>query len=155
MILKWHWHVFLAFFFYETNPPKLLINRLKWFCWKIRFRGDIHEISDSAQTNTVRSQTVFFSQYLGETIRPTCWFFFTKFGNPQLTPRRLTALHINFVFADLSLHWKKIWISPRKRNFQQNYFSLFIRGPGGFDSRKKITTQILWHCHFNGGFFLE
>ena len=25
-------------------------------------------------------------------------------------------------------------IPPRKRIFQQNHFSLFIRGPGGFDS---------------------
>ena len=35
-----------------------LINRLTWFCWKIRFREDICEISDSAQTNTARSQTL-------------------------------------------------------------------------------------------------
>ena len=32
-----------------------LINMLKWFLLKIRFRGDICEISDSLQTNTARS----------------------------------------------------------------------------------------------------
>ena len=54
--LKWQCHkIILAFFlFRESNPPKPLINRLKWFCWKVRFRGDIHEISDSTLTNTAR-----------------------------------------------------------------------------------------------------
>ena len=33
----------------------LLMNRLKWFSWKIRFRWDIREISDSWQANTARS----------------------------------------------------------------------------------------------------
>ena len=41
------------------------------------------------------------------------------------------------------------WISPRKRIFRQNHFSLFIGGPGGFHSwRKKMQQKISWHCHF-------
>ena len=50
--LKWQCHEIFCIFFYETNPPRTLINRLKWLGWKIRFRGDIREISDSAQANT-------------------------------------------------------------------------------------------------------
>ena len=38
--------------FYESNSPGPLIDRLKWFCRKIRFRGDIREITDSALTIT-------------------------------------------------------------------------------------------------------
>ena len=34
----------------ETNPPGPLINRLKWFCWKICFRWDIR----TAQSQTRR-----------------------------------------------------------------------------------------------------
>ena len=48
---------FLAFF-RESNPSGLLINRLQWFFLKIHFRGDNREISDSAQANTGRSQTL-------------------------------------------------------------------------------------------------
>ena len=50
--LKWHcheisWHfLFHELIFHELNPPGPLINRLKWFCWKIRFCRDIREISD-------------------------------------------------------------------------------------------------------------
>ena len=41
-------------------------------------------------------------------------------------------------------------ISPRKRIFQLNHFSQFIRGPSWFDSwNKKCQKQkISWHCHF-------
>ena len=61
--LKWQCHEIFHFwpFFQESNPPGPLINRLKGFCWKIHFRGDIREICDSAQTNTARSQTDFFA----------------------------------------------------------------------------------------------
>ena len=31
---------------------------LQWFLLKVRFRGDIRELSDSAQANTVRSKTL-------------------------------------------------------------------------------------------------
>ena len=48
------WH----FLFHESNPSGPLINRLKWFSLKISFRGDIREISDSMQANTVKSQTL-------------------------------------------------------------------------------------------------
>ena len=39
-----------------------LIKKLKWFCWKIGFRGDRSEISDSALANTVRSKKMKFSK---------------------------------------------------------------------------------------------
>ena len=35
-------------YLHESNPPGPLINRLKWFFRKIRFCGDIREISESA-----------------------------------------------------------------------------------------------------------
>ena len=54
---------FLGFlFFYETNPPGPLINRLTWVCWNIRFRGNIRKISDYAQANTERSKEIKFSK---------------------------------------------------------------------------------------------
>ena len=41
---------FLAFFlFHESMPSGPLINRLKWFCLKVRFHGDIHEKFDTTQ----------------------------------------------------------------------------------------------------------
>ena len=47
---------FLAFFlFHELKPSGPLKNRLKWFCFKIRFCEDIREKFDSAQANTARS----------------------------------------------------------------------------------------------------
>ena len=50
--LKWQCHeIFWHFFLF---PPGPLINRLKWRFLKIRFIGDIREISDSAQANTLR-----------------------------------------------------------------------------------------------------
>ena len=38
-------------------------------------------------------------------------------------------------------------IYPRNWIFKQNHFNLFIRGPDGFDSWKKMP-KIVWHCHF-------
>ena len=38
--LKWRCQENFGFF-HERNPPGPLINRLKWFCLMIRFRGDI------------------------------------------------------------------------------------------------------------------
>ena len=49
--------MFVAFF-YEWNL--YLINRLKWFCRKIRFRGDIRERRYSASTITAQSQIMIF-----------------------------------------------------------------------------------------------
>ena len=49
---------FGVFFFRKSNPPGPLISRQNWFWWKIRFRGDIRLISDSALTNTARSFAV-------------------------------------------------------------------------------------------------
>ena len=70
----------LAFFLYETNPPGPLINRLKWFCWKICFRGDIREISDSAQANTARSQKINFVKISCDTLPLTHMYFFFSEG---------------------------------------------------------------------------
>ena len=39
-------------------------------------------------------------------------------------------------------------ISPRKRIFQQNQFSLFIRGSGGMEKWRKKCQKILCHCNF-------
>ena len=56
--LKWPCHeIFLHFFPHELNPSGPLINMLQKFLYKIRFRGDIREISDSAQAYTAQSQT--------------------------------------------------------------------------------------------------
>ena len=49
---------FLRNFYHESNPSGPLINRLKWFLLQIRFRGDIREISDSAQVNIAWSKTL-------------------------------------------------------------------------------------------------
>ena len=49
--------IFGVFFLYESNPPGPLINRLKWFCWKISTCRDIRKLSDSPQTYTVESDS--------------------------------------------------------------------------------------------------
>ena len=46
---------FFTLLLHESNPPRSLNNRQKWLCWKICFRGDIREMSDSALTNTAGS----------------------------------------------------------------------------------------------------
>ena len=50
---------FGIFFLLELYPSGPLTNMLKWFLLNIRFRGDIREISDSAQANTAQSQTFY------------------------------------------------------------------------------------------------
>ena len=57
MDLKWQCHEIFWHFFHESNLPRPLLNRLKWFCWKVCFRGDICKISNSMLTNTARSRT--------------------------------------------------------------------------------------------------
>ena len=47
--LKWAVSRDFFFFFYELTPSGPLMNRLKWFCLKIRFREDVREIRDSVQ----------------------------------------------------------------------------------------------------------
>ena len=44
----------------------------------------------------------------------------------------------------------KIWISQRNGNRIWKYFSLFIRGPDGFESWKKWRSKISWHTPFKG-----
>ena len=50
----WQCHETFWYFFHESNPDK----QVKNFLLKIRFRGDMREIRDSAQANTARSQTL-------------------------------------------------------------------------------------------------
>ena len=90
--LKWQCHeIFWHFLFHESNPYGPLINRLKWFSVKIRFRGDIHEISDSTQTNTARSQKFFMHEN-------------PRFANtvPSPTQRRQTLRRVRNFFAQKS-----------------------------------------------------
>ena len=57
LFLKGECHeIFCHILFHESKPSGPWINRLKWFCLKVRFRKDIREISDSAQGNTAQSQ---------------------------------------------------------------------------------------------------
>ena len=61
--------IFGIFLFHESKPFEPLINRLKWFCLKVRYCDDIREKFDSTQcypargrklANTARCQTNFF-----------------------------------------------------------------------------------------------
>ena len=89
-------------------------NQVKWCCWKIRFRGDIREISDSALTNTAPARSFAFT---------------------------------NFVFAGLSLPWKKIL------NFCFNKCELFQHRPTFFFSLFKsfdsALTNTAWSRNFS------
>ena len=69
---------FLAFFPMKLTNLGPLINRLKWFCLKIRFLGDMREISYCAESDSV-----------------------------QANPARSFACII-FFFAGLSLPWNRI-----------------------------------------------
>ena len=44
---------FDIFFLHESNQPRSVINRLKWFCWKIRFCRDIQMLSLKNLTSAV------------------------------------------------------------------------------------------------------
>ena len=90
--------LFSIFLFHESNTSGPLINRLKWLCLKICFRGDIGEEFDSAQANTVQSRTPgSVSQRVESGI--------LIFENPKLantvwsrTLHRLTQLEPNILF---------------------------------------------------------
>ena len=81
-------------------------------------------------------------------------FSWASFKN-NLTPRRLTLRSRIFEL--------KIRLSSRKRIFQQNHFSLFIRGPGGLDNghpslpnmsmRRPTTSVYTWAVAEKGFFF--
>ena len=112
----------------KPSPLGLLcINRLNYFCYKIRFRGDIRKVSDSAQVHTAQVHTAQVhtaqvhtaqSQTLEEcTIvhlyetRPHMLIFRKICGNPKLaytvwgqTPRRLT-LHGVLLASILSMQF--------------------------------------------------
>ena len=46
---------FLNYLFHESNPSGPLINRLKWFYFKVYFHGNIRKICDSVEANTART----------------------------------------------------------------------------------------------------
>ena len=48
---------FGIFLFNESNPPRPLINMVKWFCKYFYFRGDNGEIKSSMLCYASRSQT--------------------------------------------------------------------------------------------------
>ena len=73
--LKWQYHKICWHFFHESNPYGPLINMLKWFLLKVRFCGDIRELSDSAQANTARRKTLKKLNML---------IFWKICGNPKL-----------------------------------------------------------------------
>ena len=50
--------IFVIFLFHESKPSGPLINRLKWFCLKIRVREDIRKIGDSALCYPAQSRTL-------------------------------------------------------------------------------------------------
>ena len=54
--------IFCHFLFHESKPSGPLINKLNWFCLKIRFCEDIRKISDFAQANIVRSLKLKYPQ---------------------------------------------------------------------------------------------
>ena len=68
VLLKWQCHEIFGIFFMNRSH---LINMLKWFLLKIRFRGDIREISDSTQANTARSR-LLKKMNISEKLGPTC-----------------------------------------------------------------------------------
>ena len=72
------------------------INRQKWFCWKIRFYGDIREISDSAQANNVRNQT-----QCRLTLRGVEFFEL----NIRISPRKLIFLQNHFSLLITQVGW--------------------------------------------------
>ena len=72
------------------------INKLKWFCWKIRFYGDIREISDSAQANNVRNQT-----QCRLTLRGVEFFEL----NIRISPRKLIFLQNHFSLLIIQVGW--------------------------------------------------
>ena len=47
----------MGYFFHELNPPRTLINRLKWFCNQMSFLLRYFKIKDLVLTNTARSRT--------------------------------------------------------------------------------------------------
>ena len=114
--------------------------------------------SDSAQANTAQSfagnNFVFAGLALPWKRIPNlkkihvnyllqhCPTFFVSFFKELacqniLTPRSVSLMKSNF--SNLKF-WKQI--------FKQNYFSMFIRGPDGFDSWNKKDNKISWHCPF-------
>ena len=83
----------------------------------------LKEISDSAQAITARSQKITLVEIQN-------W----------LTLRGVEFFEVK----------NRIPVSSRKRIFQQNHFSLFIRGPGWLDSKNKkipknlVTAILSW-----------
>ena len=75
------------FFFRELNPPGPLINRLKSFCWKIRFRGDIRILSSKNPTQRWVGQ-------FGISTNLICWLRAACQESPisRISPRKRISL---------------------------------------------------------------
>ena len=82
-MLKRQFHeIFDIFLFLESNSSGPLINSLKWFCLKIRFRRDIRENSTSVLACAESEILIFKNPNLATTVR-------------RGTPRRLTLRGVN------------------------------------------------------------
>ena len=82
-MLKRQFHeIFDIFLFLESNSSGPLINSLKWFCLKIRFRRDIRENFTSVLACAESEILIFKNPNLATTVR-------------RGTPRRLTLRGVN------------------------------------------------------------
>ena len=126
--------------FLRIEPPGPLINRLTWFCWKIRFRGYILNFGlcwNSSHIYLFKFNILYQGKnkiYAGKTPRSV-----------SLRRVRFRAVLVIFGFSNFFKEinmWalvsqrysvKKNCLPPRKRIFQQNHFSHF-RGPCGLVS---------------------
>ena len=82
-MLKRQFHeIFDIFLFLESNSSGPLINSLKWFCLKIRFRRDIRENLTSVLACAESEILIFKNPKLATTAR-------------RGTPRRLTLRRVN------------------------------------------------------------
>ena len=129
-MLKWQCHeVFWNILFHESNPsgPYCIINRLKCFLLKIRFRGDIQILSDFVQANTARSQTLHRQHCaeLNSTQSNTAPSQKNKFSQIQnwLTLRRVRLRAVLACAETNNIFWfSKISIS---REFRIQLFNFF------------------------------
>ena len=83
--------------FMNRTHQSPLINRLKWFCWKVRFRGYIRKIRDSALTNTAGSQTPHWLTLMRGVRK------IKSAENPKMTNTALSQTILFFAFEHLHL----------------------------------------------------
>ena len=116
LCLNWQCHeIFCQFFFLNRTPPVPLINRLKWFCWKICLRGDIRILSSKNSSPRIVSRrwVKIFDNPVIKNVR-LCWnsshIFFFKFNillkgkerpvKTKLMPAKLYAVLATFEFSE-------------------------------------------------------